>query len=316
MENTDFDSKEVVVLVNEARIPNNDIFGESEIDSPIKPEVVTAPVVQERNEAVELLTRQLAEKQREAEIAKQQRSQAEAYARQREQEAVHYASQAQDSQHTAFINAIASFERDAEMLETHYANALNAGDNQSAAKIQRQMIQVESRLNQLSSGKEAIEVQLEQSRNRPPEPHPPEYYRQGQQNVDPVAQAISTLSRESAAWVTAHPEVIKDPEYNALMSAAHHSAMKNNIQADTPEYFAHLDKTLGFNKRQQPQRQQKVMTAAPVSRGGSANYQSGGQVAITLTPEQRAYASEVLDISDEEYAKGLLYYANKGQLSL
>lgn len=319
METTDFEPKEVVVLVNETRIPEKDIFGEPERDISVKNEPIIEQGVQpssERNEAVELLQRQLAEKQREAEEAKRMRIQAEQYARQREQEAMKFASQAQDSQHTAFINAIASFERDAEMLEGHYANALAAGDNHTAAKIQRQMIQVESRLAQLSQGKEALESQLEQQRNRPQQQPQQEYYQPQQQTVDPVKEAIAGLSRESAAWVAAHPEVIRDPEANSLMSAAHHSAMKNNIQVDTPEYFAHLDKALGFNKRQTTPRNQKVVTAAPVSRGGNVNYQAGGQVAITLTPEQRAYAAEVLGVTDEEYADGLLYYANKGKLQI
>jgi hypothetical protein len=73
---------------------------------------------------------------------------------------------------------------------------------------------------------------------------------------------------------------------------------------------------LGFGRRQQQPRTQKVMTAAPVSRGGSGNYQAGNQVSITLTPEQRAYAADVLGVTDEEYADGLLYYANKGKLNI
>jgi len=313
MENTDFDSKEVVVLVNEARIPNNDIFGESEIDSPIKPEIVTAPVVEERSEAVELLQRQLEEKKREADEAKRMRFQAEQYARGKDEEVHKLSVHAQDSQHTAFINAIASFERDAEMLENEYAARLANGDYQAVAKIQRQMSQVENRLSQLNQGKEAVEEQLAVAKSTPrPQPQQ-EFFRPPS---DPVQDSLSKLTPASRAWVQNHPEVISDPEYNARMTAAHHSAMKNNISPDSAEYFTHLDNQMGYGRRQQPQRQQKVMTAAPVSRGGSANYQSGGQVAITLTPEQRAYASEVLDISDEEYAKGLLYYANKGQLSL
>lgn len=313
--NTDFEPKEVVVLVNEARIPNNDIFGDSEIDSPVKPVQEPEPVVEDRNEAVEHLQRQLAEKQREAEEAKKMRFQAEQYAQQREQEVQKYASQAQESQHTAFINAIASFERDAESLENEYANRLANGDYQAAAKIQRQMAQVENRLSQLQQGREALEEQVQISRSAPPERSPPPYYQQ-ERRVDPVTDAVSKLSPESAAWVTAHPEVIRDPEYNALMTAAHHSALKINIAPDTPEYFAHLDKTLGFNKRQQQPRAQKVVTAAPVSRGGSSNYQGGNQVSITLTPEQRAYAADVLGVTDEEYADGLLYYANKGKLNI
>jgi hypothetical protein len=311
--NTDFEPKEVVVLVNEARIPEKDIFGEPERDGgAVKPE----PVVQkndEQNEAVELLRQQLAEKQREADEAKRLRAQAEAYAREKDVEVKQLSVHAQDNQHTAFINAIASFERDAEMLENEYANRLANGDYQAAAKIQRQMAQVEGRLSQLQQGKEALEVRLEEARREPVRQTQPEYT---YQQRDPVEESLSKLTPSSRAWVQNHPEVLSDAESNARMTAAHHSAIKNNIRPDSSEYFAHLDREMGYAKRQTNTRQQKVVTAAPVSRGGTVNYQSGGQVAVTLTPEQRAYAAEVLGVTDEEYADGMLYYANKGKLQI
>ena len=316
MQTTELEPKEVVVLVNEARIPEKDIFGEPERDSSYKEEPKIEIGVEsqtDRNEAVELLQRQLEEKKREAEEAKRMRHQAEQYAIQRDAEIHKLSVHAQDNQHTAFVNAIASFERDAEMLENEYANQLANGNYQAAAKIQRQMAQVEGRLSQLQQGKEALEEKLTIAKNTPPPAPPPEFFKQQR---DPMEESLSKLTPASRAWVQNHPEVISDPEYNARMSAAHHSAMKNNIRPDTAEYFAHLDKEMGYSKRQYAPRQQKAVTSAPVSRGNSVNYQSGDQVAITLSPEQRAYAADVLGLTDEEYADGLLYYANKGKLQL
>ncbi len=312
MDNTDFEPKEVVVLVNEARIPEKDIFGETERDGPVAPEPVSSKN-NEQNEAVELLRSQLAEKQREADEAKRLRAQAEHYARAKDVENKQLSVHAQDNQHTAFINAIASFERDAEMLENEYAVRLQNGDYQAAAKVQRQMSQVEGRLSQLQQGKDALEEQLAVAKREPVYQQQPEY---NYQQRDPVEDSLSKLTASSRTWVQNHPEVLSDPESNARMTAAHHSALKQNITPDTSEYFAHLDREMGYNRRQQAPRQQKVMTAAPVSRGGSVNYQAGGQVAVTLTPEQRAYAAEVLGVTDEEYADGMLYYANKGKLTI
>jgi len=282
-----------------------------------------APVVEEKqpkeDDGVELLRRQLSEKQREAEEIRRQKIELEKNAHKAQQEIKTYQVQAQDNQLTAFVNAIASFERDAEMLERDYATTLAEGDYNKAAKLQRQMAQTESRLMQLAQGKEAIEEKLryekqmlEQQRKQP-EP------RYEQQQLDPIeAQIQSVQSPTSQAWLRSHRDVLADPVKTALMTAAHHETAAMGIQPDTPEYFAHIEsKVYDAEPARTPvqqTRQRQAMAAAPVSRTNSAqNLRSGQTVTMTLTPAERQSARD-MDMTDEEYLEGKLYYQQKNML--
>jgi len=272
-----------------------------------------------QDDGVELLKRQLSEKQREAEEIRRQKFEAERYAQKAQQEVKTYQVQAQDNQLTAFVNAIASFERDAEMLERDYANTLSEGDYAKAAKLQRQMAQVESKLIQLSQGKEAVQEKLnyerqmlEQQRRQPQ----PQYE---QQPTDPIeAQIQSVKSPTSQAWLRSHRDVLADPVKTKLMTAAHYEADALNIQPDTPEYFAHIEsKVYGGEPVQQTvqqPRQRQAMAAAPVSRTNSAQtFRAGQQVTMTLSPAERQAARDI-DMSDEEYLEAKLYYQQKNML--
>lgn len=268
---------------------------------------------------VELLRRQLSEKQREAEEIRRQKTEAEKNAYKAQQEVKTYQVQAQDNQLTAFVNAIASFERDAEMLERDYANTLAEGDYTKAAKIQRQMAQTESRLMQLAQGKEAVEERLTYERQmleqqrRQPQPQFEE------QPTDPIeAQIQAVRSPTSQAWLRSHRDVLADPVKTKLMTAAHYEADALNIQPDTPEYFAHIEsKVYGAEPVQQSvqqPRQRQAMAAAPVSRTNSAqNFRAGQQVTMTLSPAERQAARDI-DMSDEEYLEAKLYYQQKNML--
>jgi hypothetical protein len=274
------------------------------------------------DEGVELLKRQLDEKRREADDARRARAEAEKYAHEAKQETKSYQVQAQDNQLTAFVNAIASFERDAEMLERDYASTLADGDYSRAAKLQRQMAQVESRLMQLAQGKEAVEEKLNYERQmlehqrRQPQP------RFEQQQIDPIeAQIQAVQSPTSQAWLRSHRDVLADPVKTSLMTAAHHESVAMGIRPDTPEYFAHIEsKVYDAEPARQAAPTQKsgrqAMSAAPVSRTNSAQtFRSGQTINLTLSPAEREHAA-AMDMTDEEYAENKLYYANKGQMSI
>lgn len=289
-------------------------------DAPVSTEIAQEPE-QKEDDGVELLRRQLSEKQREAEEIRRQKTEFEKLARQRETEVKSYQVQAQDNQLTAFVNAIASFERDAEMLERDYASKLGEGDYNAAAKLQRQMAQVESRLMQLSQGKEALEDKLKYERQmleqqrRQPQPTIE------RQPIDPIeAQIQAVQSPTSQAWLRSHRDVLADPAKTALMTAAHYETAAMGIQPDTPEYFSHIESKV-YSAEQPKQtvsstKQRQAMAAAPVSRSNSGQQLRSGQtITMTLTPSEREAARD-LDMSEEEYLEGKLYYANKNKLSL
>lgn len=270
-------------------------------------------------DGVELLKRQLSEKQREAEEIRRQKNEAERYAREAQQEVKTYQVQAQDSQLTAFVNAIASFERDAEMLERDYANTLSEGDYAKAAKLQRQMAQVESKLIQLSQGKEAVQEKLAYERQMLEQQRQQPQPRYDQTPIDPIdAQIQAVQSPTSQAWLRSHRDVLADPSKTALMTAAHYETAAMGIQPDTPEYFTHIEsKVYGAEPAQQTvqqPRQRQAMAAAPVSRTNSAqNFRAGQQVTMTLSPAERQAARDI-DMSDEEYLEAKLYYQQKNML--
>jgi hypothetical protein len=282
-----------------------------------KAEVKAEPVP--ADEGIDVLRRQLEEKRREADEAKRQRHEAERLAQEREQQLMSVRSEAQSSQHTALVNAIASYERDGEMLENRYATLLESGDYREAAKVQRQMAQVEAKLTTLQQGREELEYRLQ----NPPQPQP---QIQQQPPRDSIDDKISHLTQRSQDWIRSHPEVLSDPKLNNMMTAGHYEAVANGYQVDTPEYFSHIESKLGYGQQSAPEinRQEAVspnksqgrvpIASAPVSRSPQDTIQrQGNSMTVTLTPEMRATAAE-LDMSEEEYAQNLAFYINRGDI--
>lgn len=318
------DLEPIEVVVEAPKLPGNPNqleidLGEEKPKAEATPAPAPAPT-QTADDGIELLKRQLEEKRREAEEAKQQKQQAEMLAAQREREIQDYQFRATDSEHVALVNAIASFERDGEMLEKDYAAALEMGEYNKAAKIQRQMAAIESRLLTLTQGKEELEYRLKAPR---PEPELPKVQPMPR---DPVEERIAGLSKPSQDWIRSHPEVITDSRLTNKMTAAHYEALSEGINADTPDYFAFIESKLGLDGSAQipvqapapVQRTQltrsAAIAAAPVSRSASPTISSNGNsMTVTLTAEERQTARD-LDMSDEEYAANKLYYMQRGDL--
>ena len=307
-------SKEVIVDVAPPIVEEIDIGADKPAQLPVERQDETpVPAV---DAGVEQLKRELEAKKREAEEIRRQKAEADRYIHQKETEVRSYANAAADNQHTAFVNAIASYERDGEMLEKEYAARLEQGDYHAAAKLQRSMAQIESKLATLHQGREALEERIQYERSRPepqyqaPQPQQTQY--------DPVEAQIQGLSPQSQAWVRKNIHVLHDPKLRNAMTAAHYQALSEDIPTDTPQYFQFIENHMGIGSQQPaaPAKQRNVMTAAPVARGGSVPAMNQSQTRVTLTPEMRAYAEEVLGMSDEEYAEAMVHYAKKGQLKL
>ena len=298
--------------------PNVSSIREDDLGA-IENKPIKEPEPPKQDDGVELLKRQLSEKQREAEEMRRQKAELEKFAHRAAQEVKSYQVQSQDNQLIAFTNAIASFERDAEMLERDYANTLAEGDYTKAAKMQRQMAQIESRLTQLAQGREAIQEKLEYERQALEQQRRQAPPRIEQQPIDPIEAAIQAVqSPTSQAWLRSHRDVLADPVKKNLMTAAHWEAEAMGIQADTPEYFAHIESKVYDSEPARPAapqlRSRQAMAAAPVSRTNSAQtFRSGQTVTMTLTPAERQSARD-MDMTDEEYLEGKLYYQQKNML--
>lgn len=267
------------------------------------------------DEGLEKLKKQLADEKalrQDAEQRAADASRAEAAAR----------GEVQTSQLDLVKGAIERLTESSDVLEGQYADALAAQDHKAAAKLQRQMSDNSAKLIQLEAGKKALEAAPK------PVPRAP---------ADPVEQFAAALSPASATWVRAHPEFVRDQHKNRQMIAAHELALARGHKADTPEYFASVEKTLDLtpivaktdsatvngadptaDAAQATGGRSTAPAAAPVSRSNGSH--GNRPNVVTLTREEADFAhSSFPDLSpakaEQEYARNKVALRKEGKLS-
>jgi len=256
------------------------------------------------DEGLEKLKKQL-EDERAARQAAEQRaneaSQAEAKAR----------GEVQTSQLDLVKGAIERLTESSDTLEGQYAEALAAQDFKTAAKLQREMANNSAKLIQLEAGKKALESAPK------PVPRAP---------VDPVEQFCAQLSPASASWVRSHPEFVRDQHKNRQMLAAHELALARGLKADSPEYFASVEKTLDVATPSvtkaavedasadaaQPTGGRGAPAAAPVSRSNGAH---GGRPNVVKLTSEEVEMAGIMGMSVEDYARNKVALKREGKLS-
>lgn len=250
------------------------------------------------------------------EMEKSARAEAEKRARMAENTASRASLEVQDSNLQLIVSAIDSVNRTNTMLKREYAAAMSAGNFEAAAEIQSQMSINGAKLLQLENGKAALSEKLK---------NPPQ--QQQQMPSDPVEAIASQLSPRSAAWVRAHPECVNDKRLYMKMIGAHNIAVADGYVADTDEYFAEIERQLGYRKPQtavqadddeeptsmaaKPMAKKAPPPPAPSSR--TASNGSGGRNTVTLTREEREMAN-IMGMTPEEYAKNKVALKKEGKL--
>ena len=254
---------------------------------------------------------------RQLEVERQARAEAERRAREAQNNASRASQEVQDSNLQLIVSAIDSVKRSSEMMKRDYAMAMSAGDFETAAEIQSNMSLNSAKLLQLENGRAALEQRLA----NPPKPQP-------EAPQDPVEAIASQLSPRSAAWVRAHPECVKDRRLYMKMIGAHNIAVADGFEADTDEYFAEIERQMGYRKPQtavqaddeeeptsmaaKPMPKKAPPPAAPSSRAASNG--TGGRNTVTLTREQREMAS-IMGMTPEEYAKNMVALKKEGKIN-
>lgn len=272
------------------------------------------------------LKRQLEAQSRQLENEARARQQAEAAARAEHERATMAERQTAAVSTYAIDQAIEAANRQSEQASGDLERAWTTGDYKAAAGIQRQIARNEANLLALQQQKQMVETQAAAPRQATPQVQiqqaPPSF------DAETLAATLERSgSRKSAEWIRAHPEAVADQRGRNRVEAAHaHAVNIVGLVPETAEYFAQVEQTLGMGepaRRAEPaptpmQQRQTVQRggrpAAPVSPStpnlsGRAQRQS-----ITLSPEQRAHAHDVLGMTDEEYAGELMAAQESGKL--
>lgn len=241
-------------------------------------------------ESVDDLKKRLAEANQRAADATARAAQAEGTAHQA-RTAVH------QTQIQIIDDAIESTGREKDLVKTRLIEAQNAQDWALAADLQEQFTTMTADIANLKAKKIDVET-------RPPPADPVTT-----QRADPVENLAHFMetngSPRSAAWVRAHPEYARDQKKYAAMLAAHNVATNiEGLDADTDEYFAHVEKTLKIRSAESgdagAESGAAVATggrqaggappAAPPSRSGNGSSSTRTGRFATLTPDEAEIA--------------------------
>lgn len=207
-------------------------------------------------------------------------------------------------------------------LEAQYADAMTAQDFKAAAKVQRQMSDNSAKLAQLEAGKSALEKAPKPVARAPSDP------------VEKYASDLEGQWPNSARWVRAHPEFIRDNLKHQQMIAAHQLATARGLKADSPEYFTSIEKTLDITPvvvrtdapdptgaddpmaagAQPVNGGRQAAPAAPVSRSSSGNGGGSRPNVVKLTPAEVEIAGN-MGMTVEEYARNKVALKKEGKLS-
>lgn len=255
----------------------------------------------------------IAELNRKLKEANQRAQQAEMSAREQYERSLAARAEVEDTNLHLVTNAIETVKRENEILKANLRDAMASGDYDKVAEAQESISMNAAKLLQLENGREAMKNQPRQ----PVQPMP--------RAADPVEQVKASLSARSAAWVDKHPEYVRDQRLFRKMVAAHELAVADGIEADSDEYFASVERTLGirskvetetddgaFSSASQPVQRRAAPPSAPVSR--SSNGGGSRPNVVRLTAAEREMA-DMMGMTEKEYAINKLALQREGKLN-
>lgn len=310
----------------EVEVPKKEVEVKPEAKAPegedVEIEITPEGKAKTEHDAIEELRSQLAaiqersERQREeAQRERQAREEAERQAQAYQADIVNTRMQLLQSNHQTIMASIATDKADGDALEREYANAIRTNNHALAAKCQRALAKVESRLlqfedarmqleEQIKAGPQALQRQMQRQQPQRPASQPQQ---QPQQTGDPVENYIATRSARVQKFLKDNPrEWLSDPTKNAKLMAAHHMALSEGHVEESNSYFdfvkGYMEPPKPASREAKPVR--KTVPAAPASstKAASPAANSVSQAIIRLTPKDRA-AAAAMGVSEAEWAR-------------
>lgn len=241
---------------------------------------------------------------------KEARQAAEAQARKSAEYARNATIDAQDSRIHLVGGAIETMKRDDEILTAHLKNAMEIGDFDRAAEIQKTLAVNAHKMIELERGYQDL-------RNAPPPP-PVQQAPPGEMTVDDIIQKVTPRSAE---WLRENKRHLPDSRSIRIMARAHEDAIDHGMVPESDQYFRFVENRLGINRKQEfydgndamsgaakATKSRQSPPSAPVSRQPVDSQTRPG--VIRLTAEQ-VEAAKISGISPQEYYKLMMQDRNR-----
>ena len=154
-----------------------------------------------------------------------------------------------ETRRAAIETALAASEAQMATLESEYAAAFEAGDSKKLSASQRRMSELGGEIAQLRSGKAAIAADTGADRGRrvvqQDEPPPRRRPATEEEQFD---DAIKNYSPRTQRWLRDHKEIVTNVTRRNEAMSAHHAALAQRYEPESDEYFAYLDRKMGFTR--------------------------------------------------------------------
>ncbi len=177
--------------------------------------------------------------------------------------------------------ALGAAKADAEQAKRDIRLAKDAGDIDAEIEAQDRLAQARADERRLDEARSDLEARAK----APP--------KREERRADPVEDFVRGRTEMTANWLRAHPEFIMDGRKQNKLTAAHYDAEGEGLTADTPAYFAHVEKFLGIGgeERKAEPRTKPSAPVAPGGGGGSGGNGTGG-TAVSLTKGEALSATD------------------------
>ena len=173
-------------------------------------------------EAVASVKAELAKTAKELEETRRKNSDLEAARESTAQTAKAQAAEKWSSELGRVTESVEKYNLEIEKLEKEAVEAFNSGENAKGVKLNRQIANLEAKMNDQLKYKSWVEAQKTKA-----------------ENVDDVQE--SAVSKKSQEWIDAHPEFETDTDYREKMLDKHYSLIRRGVKGDSDEYFRQLN---------------------------------------------------------------------------
>lgn len=191
-------------------------------------------------------------------------------------------------------------QRNLQEAQAAYAKHAAAGEWGKAALAQADMAAAVADLREYQAAEAELVQEMRQPKRQPAAPTQPQ---QPQQQADAFEQAISKFSAPQQEWLRKNrDDLTKSESRGKRAEAAHFEAIEAGHKLNSPAYFAHLDKVMGYGvtttKATKPA-PGKPQRAAPTAGGSSA---ARGSVTEVKLSRDEVNTAKQLGMTAKAYA--------------
>jgi hypothetical protein len=209
------------------------------------------------------------------------------------------------SQQAILTQALNGAKQRVEQAEAEIAAASEAGDHRGVAKATAKLSKAIQDQDRFELAVDEITAEVDDRKARPKKAAP------AAADADPYVASLKPFSEPSRAWLLKHRAKIEGkPDVGEEAQLLAKQAVRKGIEVDSPEFFAHLEKGLGFTNVAPKRKTPPARMQAGAPSGTRAASSKPNEVVLTPAEKQAALN---MGMPLAEYARNKLEIIKNGK---